>query len=121
MIKLFLLIFLFSFAHAENMNSDPLNGIMKEAVLFFTLFAIMSIISIIISRKHAKNYELKNPLDERKATARKRKIIERYLDSFSIKINGKDAILLKISKHLENKVINEEEFEMLKEILNSEY
>ena len=120
MMKLFLLIFFFSFANAKGMDSDTLHGIVKDAVLFFTLFTIMSIISIIISKKHAKNYELKHPIHERKAAERKRKLIEHYLNSSSIKIKGKAATLLEISKLLEEKLIDEEEFEILKESINSE-
>lgn len=119
MIKFFLLTFLASFAYAEETGFDPSSSIIEEAALFFALFAILSIISFIVSKKSANKYEQENPSSERKAAARKSKIIERYLDSFSIKLKGKAATLLDISKHLENGVISEAEFEMLKEILYS--
>lgn len=118
MSKLLILIFLFSFAHAEGMDSDILDDIFKDAILFILFFGIISIISFIISKKNAEIYELKNPLQERKDATRKRKLIEMYLNSSSTKIKGKTAVLLELSKLLEKKTIDKEEFQILKDSLN---
>ena len=91
--------------------------ILSEAVLFIALFASMSIISYFVSRKNAKIYELEHPLQERKDTLRKRELVDNNLNSSIIKIKGKDAVLLDLSKKLEKKRINKEEFKMLKEYL----
>ena len=112
--KLFLLVGLFSFAQAQGIEANALNGIFQDALMFFTLFGTMSIISFIISKKHAKSYELNYSIEERKATARERKLVDMFLNSSYVKIKGKATILLEISQLLEDKTINKEEFQILK-------
>ena len=117
MIKLFLLIFLFSFTHAGEISSDALDGIFVEAVLFIMLFTIMGIVSFFISRKHAQKYEQKNPLHERRTARKKRELIERFLTINSAR--NKDAVLLWLSKLVEKNMIDAEEFKILEESLNA--
>ena len=118
MIKLFALVFLFSFVHAKEIGSDVLDSIFMEAVLFITLFMLMWIISFFISRKHAREYEQENPLHERKADRRKKELIDRFLTVAHLREGDKTTALLWLSKLLKNNVINDEEFEILKEGLN---
>ena len=94
------------------------NEVLNEAVLFFVAFAILSIISLIISKKNAKKYELENPLQDRKDKARKEKLIERHINRSLVTIKGKDYIIAQLSKSLRNKIINEEEFQILKSSLD---
>ena len=95
------------------MNDEVLN----EAVIFFMAFAILSIISLVISRRNAKKYELENPLHERKEKARKERLIERHINNSLVSIKGKDYIVAQLSKSLKKKIINEEEFQVLKSSL----
>ena len=90
------------------------NEVLNEAVLFFVAFAILSIISLIISKKNAKKYELENPLQDRKDKARKEKLIERHINRSLVTIKGKDYILHQLSASLKKKILNEEEFDILK-------
>ena len=90
------------------------NEVLNEAALFFIAFAILSIISLVLSRKNAKKYELENPLKDRKAKARKERLIERHINRSLVTIKGKDYILAKLSQSLKKKIIDEEEFEILK-------
>ena len=119
MMKLFVLIFAFSFAHAEGMEANAMDGILKEALFFFVIIGIMAIISFIISKKNAKRYELENPLEERKVAQRKSELIGKYLNTAYIKIYGKDAALLNITNLLKIDTIDEEEFEILKDSLDT--
>ena len=119
MTKLLILTFLFSFAQAETTGTNALDGIFKEAILFFTLFGTMSIISYIISRKSAKKYENEHPLQDRKDAARERKLVDMFLNSSYTKIKGKATILLELSQLLEKRTISQEEFKILKHNLCS--
>ena len=112
--KLFLLVGLFSFAQAQGIEANALNGIFQDALMFFTLFGTMSIISFIISKKNARSYELKHSVEDRRAIARERKLVDMFLNSSYVKIKGKATILLEISQLLEDKTINKEEFQILK-------
>lgn len=91
--------------------------IFNEAIIFFVFFVALAIVSFIISKKNAKKYEDENPLQERKDAARKERLADMYLNSSMIKVKGKDVILSDLSKLLEEKIINEEEFEILKSSL----
>ena len=92
--------------------------IFSEAIIFFIFFTILAIISILISKKNAKKYERENPLQERKDAAKKDKLVEMYINFSMVKIKGKDAILADLSKLLQDKTIDEEEFQMLKSSLD---
>ena len=117
--KLLIFIFLFSFARAEEIGSDVMDSIFIEGALFIILFLTMWVISFFISTKHAQKYEEKNPLHERRAAKRKRELIDRFLTINHFKDRDKTAGLLWLSKLLEKNIINEEEFEILKEGLST--
>lgn len=101
------------------MESNALDGMFIEAAFFLAIIVIMAIVSMIISKKQAKKYELEHPLQDRKDAQRKRKLVDKYLNSSFVKINGKDAAFLEISMLLRNKTINEEEFKILKDTLDT--
>jgi len=90
------------------------NEVLSQAALFFAVFAILSIVSLVISRRNAKKYELENPLEERRAKARKERLIERHIHNSLVSIKGKEYAIAGLLKSLEKKIINEEEFEILK-------
>ena len=119
MVKLFVPIFIFSFAHAEGIESNAMDGIFQEALFFFVIIGIMAIISFIISKKNAKRYEHENPIQERKDAQRKSELIDKYLNTAYIKIYGKDAALLNLTNLLKIDTIDEEEFEILKDSLDT--
>ena len=92
--------------------------IFSEAIIFFVFFATLAIVSIIVSKKSAEKYERENPLQDRKDAAKKEKLFGKYINVSMVKVRGKDTILAELSKLLKNKTIDEEEFEILKSILN---
>lgn len=102
----------------EVVNAGNFDNIFNDAILFFICFAILSIISLVVSKKSAKKYERENPLQERKDVARKDKLFERYINASMVKVKGKDIILAELSKLLQNKTIDEEEFQILKSTLD---
>ena len=92
--------------------------IFNEAIIFFIFFAILAIISVFISKKNAKKYERENPLQERKDAARKDKLVGMYINVSIVKMKGKDVILSDLEKLLNDKIIDEEELQILKSSLN---
>ncbi len=98
----------------KGIDADALSGIYNEAILFVAIFSIMSIISIIISKRNAKKFEKENPLEERKA-ARKEEESKKQLDNADIKYNeDKTAKVLELSNMLKDGLIDEDEFKTLK-------
>ena len=118
MMKSLILVFLFSFTYAEEMDLVSTDNIFVEGLLFIILFLTMWVISFFISTKHAQKYEEKNSLHERKATKRKRELIDRFLTISHLKNRDKTAALLWLSKLLKKNIIDNEEFEILKESLS---
>lgn len=98
----------------EVVNAAIFDNIFNDAILFFICFAILSIISIVVSKKSAKKYERENPLQQRKDAVKKEKLLDMYINTSMVKIKGKDIILADLSKLLKNKTIDEEEFQILK-------
>lgn len=93
--------------HAEAIESEALNDIYVEAVLFVTVFAVMSIISFIISRRHAREYvqaeDSLEPVDEKKAA------------EYVHMADDKGQRLIELSKMLKEGVLSEAEFDLLKQ------
>lgn len=106
--KFLLPILLVSFLNAEEV--DTLNGIYMEAILFVIIFGIMSIISIIVSKKDAKEFESENTLKDKKKEIKKEEIEDIAIVS---KKSDSDR-LIELSKMLEDGLILEKEFEILK-------
>lgn len=106
-------------ADTQAIASTDLSGIYNEAILFFAIFAFMSIVSFIISRRNAKKYELEHSIKERQDARIKDELIYAHLNSSSIKIIGKKAKHEELLKKLKIEVINEKEYKILKESLDS--
>ena len=101
----------------DKMDVNAMDTIFAQAILFFTLFGTMFIVSFFISRKGAKKFESEHSLEERKAAAKKEKLIDMFLNSSIIKIQGKEATLMDLAYDLKKGAINKEEFKILKETL----
>ncbi|PHQ65750.1 MAG: hypothetical protein COB99_02210 [Sulfurimonas sp.] len=105
--------------NTQNIAANDFSGVFNEAILFFAIFAFMSIVSFFISKRNAKKYELKHSVQERKEIRRKDKLIHKHLNPSGIKIMGKEVKDKELSIKLKLEVINEEEYKILKESLDS--
>ncbi len=115
--KFLIPIFLFSFAYAREIDSDTLNSIYIEAILFILVVFVLSVFSIIVSKRNAKQYEIDNPLEDRRA-ARREEELRKKLDDLPLKKDeNKLDKLNELSEMLKNGIINEEEFKILKKEL----
>jgi acetyl-CoA carboxylase carboxyltransferase component len=119
--KLLLPLLTLSSLYAQGISDENLNSIYTEATAFVIVIAFMSLVSIYYSQKHAKAYEEENPLQERKAAIQKEKeeelknqFVMRTLDKNGNKIDR----LLELQEMLKEGLINEEEFQVLKEKIN---
>ena len=106
-------------SNTQEIAANDLSSIYNEAILFFTVFALMGIVSFIISRRNAKKYELEHSIQERKDIKRKNELIYNHLNSSSIKIVGKKVKHEELLNKLRLEVIDEEEYKILKESLDS--
>jgi len=106
---------------ATELNSDQLNSIYKEAGLFVVVIGIMSVISIVYSRRHAKQYEIDNPLENRK-TVRKKALEDELKKQFQMRALDKNGNkidrMMELSKMLKDGIITEDEFQSLKKSVN---
>jgi hypothetical protein len=100
------------------MDASNMSAIFNQAILFFTLFGAMSIISYIFSKRSAKKYEVTHPLNIRIKEAREEELVSNFLNTSAVKIMGKKATLFELTKELKDGIINEEEFKILKKNLN---
>ncbi len=98
--------------HAEPIEPEALNDIYVEAVLFVTVFAVMSIISFIISRRHAREYvEAKTSLEEDSFAPVDEKKETEYVDMEDDKRQRLDEL----AKMLKEGMLSEAEFTLLKQ------
>lgn len=118
--KLLLPIFLSSFLNAKGIDADNLGSIYTEAIIFVAVFAVMSIVSIIISKRNAKKFEVENPLEERKATRREEMLKKELKDIPVVSKNSDLDRLIELSTMLQNNSISQKEFDILKASLNIE-
>jgi len=89
---------------------ETLNSIYIEAALFVLVILIMSIISYVISSKHAKEYAIKN-----------QKNIDAKREAEAEAINAKELRVKELQKMLDDKMITDEEFKMMrKRLYNTE-
>jgi hypothetical protein len=103
----------------QGMESADLSGIFNEALLFFTIFSIMGVISFFISRRNAKKYELKHSIQDRKDIRRKDDLIHKHLNTSGIKIMGKKVKDEELVKKLALGAIDGEEYKILKDALDA--
>lgn len=103
-----------SYLHAEGIDPEELKSIYMEAALFVTVFGLMSIVSFIISRKHAKQNALKNLQRRERESANNSQAtpIEQPKES-------EDKRTEELSKMLKDGLITEKEFQILKDNLKN--
>lgn len=82
---------------AKDVSSDELSGIYTEAILFVSVFAVMGVVSFVISRKHARNY-VKEP-----ASAKE-----------EVPLSDAEKRVIELSKLVKSGLLREDEFEILK-------
>jgi len=115
--QLFLPILLFTSVYAQALTEENLSSIYTEAFAFVMVIGFMSIVSIYYSRKHAKEYEINNPIEERRA-ARKKIEEEELKNQFIIRAvdekGNKIDRLLELQEMFKDGIINTEELEVLK-------
>ena len=88
------------------LSQESINGIYIEAIVFIMVFLIMSIISYKISSRHAKEYAIKNQknIDAKKEAAKEA-------------IKSKEDRVEELQKMLDNNMITDDEFKMMKKRL----
>ena len=87
-------------------EQEALNGIYMEAGIFVLVILTMSVISYKISSKNAKEYALKN-----KKNLEDKKVIDEEL------INAKEIRVKELQKMLDESMITDEEFKVMKKRL----
>ena len=85
---------------------ETLNSIYIEATVFVIVILVMSIISYKVSSKHAKEYAIKN-----------KKIIDEKKKAQEQEINEKEIRIQELQKMLDENMITDEEFKMMKKRL----
>ncbi len=88
---------------AEDIDPDKLSEIYTEGIWFVALFTVMSIISFIVSKRHAKQHTQKHTDDiaQKKALAAEQE-------------RQKEDRLTELSKLVDDGLLREEEFEILR-------
>ena len=116
--KLLLPTILVSFLNAKGIDSDNLGSIYTEAIVFIAVFGVMSIVSIIISKRNAKKFEAEHPLEERKAIRREEILKKELQDVQEVSKNSDLDKLIELSSMLKSDLISQKEFDTLKANLN---
>ena len=88
---------------AREANKKELESIYNEAILFVAVFTVMSIISIIVSRKQAKKYAKEHPHKPKGD----KKVAEPVLSESELRV-------IELQKLVHNNLLKEKEFELLK-------
>ena len=119
--QFFILTLTLSSLFAEGISEENLNSIYTEATAFVVVIGFMSLVSLYYSKKHAKEYEIQNPIEERKAAIKraeeeelKNQFIMRAVDKNGNKIDR----LLELKEMLDDGLITPEEFQVFKEKIN---
>jgi len=99
--------------HAEGIGQDNLNSIYTEAIWFVAVFTVMSIISIIISKRHAKKYAEENPVKKNDLRQRSDEAAEKS----SVLDRVETRRVTAWSKLVEDGLLTEKEFQILKQYL----
>ncbi|MGB5965160.1 MAG: hypothetical protein WBF77_06660 [Sulfurimonadaceae bacterium] len=99
---------------AEGIDPDKLSEIYTEGIWFVAVFAVMSIISYIVSKRHAKQYTQK----QRSAKQRVPQAVNRTdkpitTDQTGTTANKADR-LAELSKLVDDGLLREEEFQLLR-------
>ncbi len=99
-----------SYLHAEGIDPGDLKSIYMEAALFVTVFGLMSIVSFVISKKHAKQNALKNLQKKEEESAKNAQAIPIEQSEES-----EDKRTEELSKMLKDGLITKKEFQILKD------
>ena len=116
--KLFLPTLILSSVYAEGINDKQLSSIYNEAIAFVLVIAFMSAVSIYYSKKHAKKFELDNPIEDRKAAivkAQEEELKNQFLMRTVDKNGNKIDRLVELKEMLDDGLITPEEFQVFKE------
>ena len=119
--QLFLPTLFLSSLYAEGISDEKLNSIYTEAFAFVVVIGFMSLVSIYYSRKHAKEYEEDNPIEERQAAVKKaeEEAIKNQFIMRTVDKNGnKIERLVELKQMLDEGLITKEEFQVFKEKIN---
>ncbi|MEA3374150.1 MAG: SHOCT domain-containing protein [Campylobacterota bacterium] len=100
---------------AKVINPDDLSDIYIEAILFVTVFTLLSIISYIYSKKHAKQYAKENPSSKQDVPETSKESDEAISADHTVTVKNETDRLMELSKMLKNGLITEEEFQLLKQ------
>ena len=103
--KILFTICLVSFLNANEV--DTLNSVYIETILFISSFVIMSIISIILSKRSAEKFESENSL-------KAKTLREEHKKKIMILNKSNADRVIELSKMLEDGLILEKEFNVLK-------
>ena len=95
-------ILLVSSLHAE-IEGEALSSIYKEAALFVVVGLVMSVVSYVVSSRHAKKYAVEN-----------QKNIDAKKEENKEIVKSKEDRIEELLKMLDDKTITEDEFKMLK-------
>ena len=119
---LFLPLWALTSLQAKGIDPDDMSEIYTEAILFVAVFGLLSIISFIVSRKHAKQYAEKgisSKQDEPEAPKETTETIPAdHAETAETAENEVDK-LIELSKMLKEGLITEEEFQLFKKKLIS--
>lgn len=101
------------------MDTNTIDAIYNQAFIFFAIFGSMFVISFFITKKNAKKFEDSHSIEDRKAAAKKEKLVSRFLNTSTIKILGKEATLQELTNKLNKGAINKEEYFILAQTLKA--
>ena len=95
----------------QEIDPDVMNSIYIEAALFVTVFTLMSVASIIISKKHAAQ----NAINERNAREKQKaqEEVEKRSQTSSIEDPNETERVTELSKMLKDGLITDDEFQVL--------
>ena len=106
---------------AEGISEENLNSIYTEAVAFVVVIGFMSLVSLYYSKKHAKEYEINNPIEDRRAAIKKaedEEIKNQFIMRTVDKNGNKVERLVELKEMLDDGLITKEEFQVFKEKIN---
>jgi mannitol-specific phosphotransferase system IIBC component len=104
---------IFTSLHAVGIDPEELNSIYIEAALFVTVFGLMSVVSFIISRKHAEQNALKN-LQKKELQKEAKKSSQTVSSKQSEDSSSETKRVKELSKMLKDGLITDKEFQTLK-------
>ena len=99
---------------AEDIDPDKLSEIYTEGIWFVVLFAVMSIISFIVSKRHAKQHAQKLHSAKQRAPQAVNETDKPITDDQTATTADKIDRLAELSKLVDDGLLKEEEFQILR-------